>query len=82
MPKKRNSNKTGSAFPIGKQAGKQKVEKKSDFYHKHKSTIWTVMVLILLTIFFIVNNTRKIPEQGSYPPNYNGANSSEEATQP
>ena len=82
MPKKRKSTKTGSASPIGKQADKQKLEKKSDFYHKHKSTIWTVIVLIVLAIFFIVNNTRKIPEQGSYPPNYNGVNSSEKTTQP
>ena len=84
MPKKQKSTRTrtGSASPIGKQADKQKLEKKSDFYHKHKSTIWTVIVLIVLAIFFVVNNTRKIPEQGSYPPNYKSANSSEETKQP
>ena len=82
MPKKQKKTKTGSAYPIGKQAGKQQEEIKSDFYHKHKSTIWTVIVLVVLTIFFIVNNTRKIPEQGAYPPNYNDANSSKNSTQP
>ena len=82
MPKKQKSNRTGSASPIGKQAAKQKLGKKSDFYQKHKSTIWTVIVLIVLTIFFIVNNTRKIPEQGPYPPNYKSANTSEETKQP
>ena len=81
MPKKQKSTRTGSASPIGKQAAKQKLEKKSDFYQKHKSTIWTVIVLVFLTIFFIINNTRKIPEQGPYPPNYKSANSSEETKQ-
>ena len=82
MAKKRKSNKTGSASTIGKQAGKQPEKIKSEFYHKHKSTIWTIIVMIVLAIFFIVNNTRKIPEQGPYPPNYKSANSSEEMTQP
>ena len=82
MAKKRNSSKSGSSSPIGKQAGKQHEESKPEFYHKHKSTIWTIIVLILLAIFFIVNNTRKIPEHGAYPPNYNGANSSGVTTQP
>jgi hypothetical protein len=81
MPKKQKNSKTGSAYPIGKKAGKQQQDK-SDFYHKHKSTIWTIIVLFILTIFFIVNNTRKIPDQGSYPPNYKSANTSEETTQP
>jgi len=82
MAKKRKSNKTGSASPIGKQAGKQPEKIKSEFYHKHKSTIWTIIVMIVLAIFFIVNNTRKIPEQGPYPPNYKSANSSEVSSQP
>ena len=81
MPKKQKTTRTKPVYSVGKQAGKQQ-ENKSDFYHKHKSTIWTIIVMIVLAIFFIVNNTRKIPEQGSYPPNYKSANSSEVSSQP
>ena len=74
MPGKNKTAKQKSNSPIGKQASKQ-VEKKPDFYTKHKSTFWTVLVLIVLTVFFIINNTRKIPDQGQYPPNYLKGNS-------
>ena len=69
MSVKNRNTKQKSTPPIGKQAGKQ-IEKEPDFYTKHKSTLWTMIVLIVLTIFFIVNNTRKVPDEGSYPPNY------------
>lgn len=82
MPKKQKTTRTKTVPSVGKQAGKQPEENKSDFYHKHKSTIWTIIVMIVLAIFFIVNNTRKIPEQGPYPPNYKSANSSEISSQP
>ena len=49
----------------------------SDFYHKHKNTFWTVVVLVILAIFFIMNNTKKTPERGPYPPNYQQENLSE-----
>ena len=81
MPKKQKNIRHKPTLPIGKQVGKQQIEKKSDFYHKHKNTIWTIIVLVVLAIFFVINNTRKIPEQGSYPPNYIGGSSSNEATQ-
>ena len=70
MAKKNKSAKSKSNYPIGKTAVKSEEKKEDDFYHKHKSTIWTVLVLIILTYFFIVNNTRKVPAEGSYPPNY------------
>jgi hypothetical protein len=69
MSSKNRNTKQKSAYPIGKQTNKQ-AEKEPDFYTKHKSTLWTVIVLIVLTIFFIINNTRKVPDEGSYPPNY------------
>jgi len=69
MAVKNRNPKQKSAPPIGKQAGKL-IEKEPDFYTKHKSTLWTVIVLIVLTVFFIINNTRKVPDEGSYPPNY------------
>jgi uncharacterized integral membrane protein len=74
MSVKNRNTKQKSTPPIGKQSGKQ-IEKEPDFYTKHKSTLWTMIVLIVLTIFFIINNTREVPEQGPYPPNYLKGNS-------
>jgi len=50
--------------------GKQVIEKKPGMDPKLKSTIWTVITIIVLVVFFIVNNTRTEPEEGPYPPNY------------
>ncbi|HEY7752105.1 MAG TPA: hypothetical protein VH917_07410 [Ignavibacteriaceae bacterium] len=54
-----------------RQLGKQKTEKKPLIDPKHKNTIWTILILLTLLYFFIVNNTREIPNEGPYPPNYN-----------
>ena len=70
MAKKNKLNQARTNYPIGKSAEKKQEEKTQDFYHKHKSTIWTILVLLILTFFFIVNNTRKVPDEGPYPPNY------------
>lgn len=78
MPKKSKTSKLKSTYPIGKQAGKQQVEKEPDFFQKHKSTIWTILVLVLLAVFFVINNTRRTPDQGSYPPNYLKGNTANE----
>lgn len=56
--------------------GKQVLEKKPRMDPKLKSTIWTVITIIILLIFFIVNNTRTEPEEGPYPINYVPAQSS------
>lgn len=53
---------------IGRQ---QQPAKKPLIDPKHKNTIWTIVILAVLTVFFIVNNTREEPEEGPYPPNYN-----------
>ncbi len=50
--------------------GKQVVEKKPAMDPKLKSTIWTVITILVLLVFFIINNTRTEPEEGPYPPNY------------
>ena len=50
--------------------GKQKIEKKSSVNPKHKNTVWTILVLAILLVLFIINNTREIPEEGPYPPNH------------
>lgn len=57
---------------IGKQ---QKPPKKHLIDPKHKNTFWTIVILIVLTIFFIINNTRDEPEEGPYPRNYVPKNS-------
>ena len=56
-----------------RQIGKTKVEKKPLIDPKYKNTFWTVLFLIILVIFFIVNNTRPEPEHGPYPPGYKPA---------
>lgn len=53
--------------------GKQVAEKKPLIDHKLKNTIWTVITLIILLVFFIINNTRTEPEEGPYPPSYTPA---------
>ncbi len=50
--------------------GKQVIEKKPRFDPKLKNTIWTVIIIVTLLVFFIINNTRTEPEEGPYPPNY------------
>ncbi len=66
MAKKKQKNKQ-------RQIGKKKVEKKPLIDPKYKNTFWTVLILVILLIFFIVNNTRDVPEQGPYPPGYKPA---------
>ena len=78
MAKKNKTNQPKTNYPIGKSATKQQEVKEDDFYHKHKSTIWTIVVLVALAFFFIVNNTRKVSEEGPYPPNYLNGNSTDE----
>lgn len=56
--------------------GKQVIDKKPGMDPKLKSTIWTVITIITLAVFFIINNTRTEPEEGPYPPNYNPAQNS------
>ncbi|MBK7230028.1 MAG: hypothetical protein IPH97_14430 [Ignavibacteriales bacterium] len=63
MAKNTNANKE-------RKIGKQVVEKKPLIDPKVKNTIWTVITIIVLLVFFIINNTRTEPEEGPYPPNY------------
>ena len=53
-----------------RQIGKTTIEKKPLIDPKHKNTFWTVVVLFILLVFFIINNTKDEPEQGPYPPGY------------
>lgn len=65
-----NKNKTKD-----RQIGKKPVKKKPLIDPRYKNTIVTAVVFLVLLIFFIINNTRDVPERGVYPPNYNGGNS-------
>lgn len=67
MAKKKQKNKK-------RQIGKTTVEKKPLIDPKLKNAIWTIIIIVILSIFFIINNTRDEPEQGPYPPGYNPAN--------
>lgn len=65
MSQRKNKQKT-------RQIGKTAVPQKKPLIDpKYKNTIWTVVILIILTIFFIANNTRSVPEHGPYPPGFN-----------
>jgi hypothetical protein len=57
-----------------RQIGKKPTVKKHFIDPRYKNTVWTVVITIALLIFFIVNNTRSVPESGSYPPAYNDSN--------
>jgi hypothetical protein len=46
-------------------------EKKPLVDPKYKSFVNTLIFILILLIFFIVNNTRHEPESGPYPPMYN-----------
>jgi len=65
MAKEKKKNQT-------RQIGKTQVlQNKPLMYPKLKSRIETIVFLIVLLFFFILNNTRKEPERGPYPPFYN-----------
>jgi hypothetical protein len=50
---------------------KKPEEKKHFINPRYQNTVWTIVIVVVLTIFFIVNNTKSVQERGPYPPNYN-----------
>jgi hypothetical protein len=55
-----------------RQIGKTKVQEKKPLIDpRYKNTIWTLVIIVILTIFFIINNTRPVPDHGPYPPGFN-----------
>lgn len=56
--------------PKDKPIGKKPTEKKHLINPRYKNTFWTIVIVVVLTIFFIVNNTKSVQERGFYPPNY------------
>lgn len=63
MSKKKNKSKQ-------RQIGKSTPEKKPLIDPKYKNMFWTIFVIVVLIVFFIVNNTRTEPQEGPYPPGY------------
>ncbi len=59
--------------PRERQIGKKKPVKKPLINPRYKNTFWTIIVFLILLIFFIINNTRPVPEHGPFPPSYNPA---------
>ena len=57
--------------PKERQIGKKQVERKPLIDPRYKNTFWTLVIILVLVIFFIINNTRSVPSQGPYPPTYN-----------
>jgi hypothetical protein len=60
--------------PRQREIGRTKKEKKHLIDPRYKNLFWTTVFLIVLLIFFIINNTRSVPESGPYPPGYNAQN--------
>ena len=56
-----------------RQIGKKTTTKKPLIDPRYKNTIWTIIITVILVIFFIVNNTVSVPDKGPYPPTYNSS---------
>lgn len=56
--------------PRERQIGRNTTAKKPLIDPKYKNTFWTVLIVLVLIIFFIINNTRAVPDQGSHPPGF------------
>ncbi len=55
-----------------REIGRTKKENKPLIDPRYKNLFWTIVFLVVLIIFFIVNNTRSVAESGPYPPGYDG----------
>jgi len=56
--------------PRQREIGRTKKETRHLIDPRYKNLFWTVVFLVVLLIFFIINNTRETPERGPYPPGY------------
>jgi hypothetical protein len=57
-----------------RQIGKKTTVKKPFIDPRYKNTFWSLVITLVLIIFFIVNNTRSVPDSGPYPPAYSDSN--------
>lgn len=56
--------------PKDRKIGKQQEQKKPLIDPRYKNLIYTVAFIVVVFIFFIINNSQSEPAQGPYPPNY------------
>jgi hypothetical protein len=69
-----------SSKPRQREIGRGRKEKKHLIDPRYKNLVWTVVFIIVMLIFFIINNTRNTPEAGPYPPGYNAEEQQKELT--
>jgi hypothetical protein len=70
MPKK-NKNTTKQ-----QKLGSTVITKKSFWsYRKNRSRVYTLIFLLIMIYFYIINNSKVEPEEGPYPPGYNPSQS-------
>ena len=60
-----------------RQIGKNPTVNKPFIDPRYKNTVWTVFFLVILLVFFIMNNTVQVAEKGPYPPTFNSSNHEE-----
>jgi hypothetical protein len=54
-----------------KKIGSTVITKRSFWsYKKNRSRVYTLIFLLVMLYFFIVNNTKDEPKEGPYPPGY------------
>lgn len=66
--------------PKDRKIGTKQQAKKPLIDPKYKNLIFTGILILIIAIFFIVNNSRNEPSEGPYPPNYKGAAMNSELT--
>lgn len=67
MNQKNNQNKE-------RKFGTKKVEKKPLIDPRYKNLFYTVLTIVVIAVFFIINNSKSEPQEGPYPPNYKANN--------
>ncbi|HEX2867297.1 MAG TPA: TlpA disulfide reductase family protein [Ignavibacteriales bacterium] len=66
--------------PKERKIGNKQQAKKPLIDPKYKNLVFTGILVLVIAIFFIVNNSRNEPSEGPYPPNYKGAAVNSELT--
>lgn len=59
--------------------GTKTAEKKHLIDPRYKNLVYTIITIVVIAVFFVINNSQSEPEQGPYPPEHN--ESSEAANQ-
>lgn len=58
--------------PKERKIGTKQQAKKPLIDPKYKNLVFTGILIVVIAVFFIVNNSQNEPAQGPYPPNYKG----------